>query len=218
MRSSDPNLYIVPDGYIELRRAQEETVKKLFRAKYVAPLTRPSINTELIKGKRRRRWDAVSKLLLRDFVSGKLPTFLLKDGEAQPIDCSHWREWEPSWRPFVRDTLGIPGAPVYLLRHNDWQRWVAAWPWVNKKADIVLKSDAINPVSRKPRRRGRPKGTGRYTDDARLVAQAEDLLKRGKANSKLNAAVQVAGDPNAVTYQATVERVRKKIKGSRAGQ
>jgi hypothetical protein len=58
-------------------------------------------------------------------------------------------------------------------------------------------------------KRGRPKGVGAYPDDAKLVSQAEKLHSKGL--SKREAAMRVAGDPNAPTYNATVERLRKKI-------
>jgi hypothetical protein len=218
MRSSDPKYYIVPDGFIELRDARIKTVENVFGTKFVTPFTKQSLKTETIKKRRQRRVKAATRLLLDEFRSGKLQVYLLVGEDAQPIDASHWREWVPSWRSFESEALGVPGARVYLLKRNEWQRWVDWWHHkLVRPVKIVAKRQATDPPPKRPRGPGRPKGSGRYTDDPALVVLAENLLRRGVSNSVLNAAEQVAGNPNAPGYAARVERLRKKIKDPRVG-
>lgn len=72
--------------------------------------------------------------------------------------------------------------------------------------------DATPPSKSKERetsKRGRPPGSGKYPEDAALIAQAAELLACGRAKSNYDAVRQVAGDPNGPSYQATVERLRK---------
>jgi hypothetical protein len=77
------------------------------------------------------------------------------------------------------------------------------------------KANIVHAVQQKPSRSrrglGRRKGTGQYPGDAALVEKAIELIRHGKANSALNAAQQVAGNPNGSRYETTVERLRKKI-------
>ena len=216
-RSSDPSLYVVPHGYIELRQALKKTVERLFGAKYVIPFTKRSRKAEAIKRNRERRWNAATDLLRRDLQSGKLCAYLRQNSEPKSLDPSHWSEWEPSWRPFAIDALGKPDAPVYLLRCDDWEQWVTALRSKIRRVGIVAspKAKIVHAVQQKPSRSrrglGRRKGTGQYPGDAALVEKAIELIRHGKANSALNAAQQVAGNPNGSRYETTVERLRKKI-------
>jgi hypothetical protein len=217
-RSSDPNLYIVPDGYIELTRALKKTVERLFGAKYVTPFTERSRKAEAVNRNRERRWNAATDLLRRDLQSRKLRAYLRQNGVPNSLDPSHWSEWKPSWRPFAIDPLGKPDAPVYLLRCDDWEQWVSALR--SKDTAAASKANTIHTVQPKPsasRARGRPKGTGQYPRDEGLIEKALELLKAGKATSALDAAKKVAGNPNDNRYNAAVERLRKKIRQRRVG-
>jgi hypothetical protein len=129
-RSTDPALYIVPDGFIELSRAVEKTVRQCFGETYVSDLTPERLALEISKNqfdksRRDRRWTLAKRLLLRAFLRGKLRTFLLKNGEPKPLSVSYWREWESSWRPFSIDPLGRSGIPVHLLCLDEWTSWIA---------------------------------------------------------------------------------------------
>jgi hypothetical protein len=208
VRSSDPHHYAVPNGYIELTRAVEETVKSIFGSEYVL-LTKAVLNNRTFLKARDQRWRVVRKLLLRDFRFAKLATYLLSTGVQQAVDPSHWWQQEPSWRPFVRDPLGVPGAPVYLLLQDHLQRWLAAHRCTRR---VAVQRDDNSKNEHTKSVRGRPIGTGRYADDPQLVEKAMNMLGRGDATSALMAAEKVAGDPNDAAYSATRDRLRKKIR------
>jgi hypothetical protein len=210
MRSSAPEYYVVPDGFVELRRALEETVTRLFGGKYIKRFTKQSLKTELIKKHRQRRLEAATKLLLKSFQSGTIIAFLRCDGRAEPLDQSHWNEWESQWRPFLRDALGDTAAPVYLIPKD------ALTDFLNDRSfrgtsDVITSEDELAvTVIQTLKPKGRPKGTSQYPGDAQLVAQANALIESGMASSKLNAANMVV-NPNEPNAEGTVDRIRKKI-------
>jgi hypothetical protein len=120
--------------------------------------------------------------------------------------------------------LGNPAAPTYLLRCDDFERWLAL-RWTNLRNQVASapRITTVNQAQTQPavsparKRVGRPKGTG-YRGDPALVKEAEERLSRGEFDSVLKAAEAVAGDRKGPRYLTNVHRLRKKIKDTRAGK
>jgi hypothetical protein len=124
----DPVRYILPYGFIELTRAYSETVRLRFGESWTREMTPAEEEEEgqkpqSDKTRRSRRWDVTKWCLGRSFLNGALQTFVLQNGTPRPLDPSFWRNWEPSWRPFLVDPMRTDNEPIYLLRHSDLLKW-----------------------------------------------------------------------------------------------
>ena len=131
MRSSDPHQYVVPSGFIELTRAVDETVSKLFGAEYVTEMTEIEMREEAWKiahdkvNSRSHKRVVAQDMILGAMRGGRLGSYLYENGNPAPLDQSHWQEWVPSWRPFAVHSLGKIDEPTYLLKREQFERWLS---------------------------------------------------------------------------------------------
>jgi hypothetical protein len=209
MKESNPSLYVIPDGFIELTRAREEAVRRWFGHQYASELTPPMASLEAkrlgSKASRARRWELARRLMLRVLRRVRLRAYVLtQGGQASPLDASYWKEWEPSWRPFERDPRGRSGMSVHLLRSDEWEHWLR------------------NPRS-SPSRRARgqaPQGTGnsvpspprgpRPEQQERAIDAMQRMIAEGRADELRSMKEEEMGATFKVSRD-TARKARKKV-------
>jgi hypothetical protein len=144
MISSDPNEYVIPSGFIELRNAVDETIGILFGKKHIKSLTKQTRASEMKKNARSKRRNAVTKLLWQALSTSVLTGYLRKGVEANILHHSYWNEPEPQWRPFLAEPLGRPGAKVFLLHKEAWKYWLTTVNWRQQKSVAIIQGKPIN--------------------------------------------------------------------------
>jgi hypothetical protein len=179
MKTTDPGLFVIPEGFIELTRARTDTVTRCFGRKHTSRLTPDIISAEAAnpqaKAGRTRRWTLAQRLLLRALRRGRLHAYLLRENQPVPLDASYWHEWEPSWRPFEVDPLGKQGERIHLLRGDEWESWLSG-------CGAAARQGSRTPV--RTGTAGRPSSKHLYTAQLRAMHQNGTLPETVAATAR----------------------------------